>query len=226
MAEDKKKAEVEASALDEITANVLYQEVKQGFREWEFDGAKYKTRFPVAKEENDGNWEYSRAFNRALKEGLPTSSEMDKIIRERGIWSEKDEDEISASREKIGSLEVILSKKDVKDHSKATVAIANELSNIRQSVISKTSEYQGFMSQTVESKADEAKTAYLVSTCTESADGSRVWNTVDEFLVDKRAGIVNTATYQYITFTAGLAQDYIEQLSETKYLRAGKDVDE
>jgi Fe2+ transport system protein B len=224
MAEEKTVKDEQVSELDDEVTRNLFQEIKQGFRDWEFDGIKYRTRYPVSKEENDANWEFSKSFNRAMKEGLPTTSEMDKMLRERGLWSNADDEMIDSKREKIGQLEIILAKKDSKDSSKPTFKLASELSELRNEIVEKSGEYQRYMSQTVESKADEARTAYLVAVCTETVDGESVWESVDKFLTDKRAGLVNTATYHYITFTAGLAQDYIEQLTETKFIRAGRDV--
>ena len=68
------------SILDDPVAEELMANIKQGYREWEHDGKKYRTRFPVAKEENEARWVYAKTFNRALEEGLPTQKEMRKSL--------------------------------------------------------------------------------------------------------------------------------------------------
>ena len=208
--------------VDEVTASAVLSELKQGYREWEVGDDKFRTRFPDSKEVNDANWEYSRAFNRALMEDLPTQKQMDTLIRKREIWTNVDDDEMTQLREKVGSLEIILSKKNAKDTSKATHKLVEELTDLREKLIEKTGTYQEYMSQTVEAKADEAKTAYLIWACTEKSDGHRVWDSVSDFLADRNAGLVNSATYEYITFSSGLASNYLEDLTEVKFLRAGK----
>lgn len=208
--------------MEDPVARRLLEEVKSGVREWELkDGTKYRTRYPNSKEMSDANWEYSRAFNKALVADLPTNSQMEELLKKRGIWTDADDKEVDNLRERVGSLELILSKKSLKDKSKATVKMVEELSAARAELIRKTTSYQEYMSQTVEAKAEEARTSFLISLATSNLDDSPVWNTVDEFMTDRRAELVNTATYEYVTFSAGLPSDYVNEFTEVKFLLAG-----
>lgn len=235
MANEKAKAEVKKketeredmeSVLDDAAARQLSQEIKQGFREWEFEDKVYRSRFPSSGEENEANWAYSRAFNKALKEGLPTQNEMLEILRERGLWNSEKEKELDDARKEIQKLESLLAKKDLKDTSKSTRKLVSKLLAKRAYVFALNAEYQEYMNQTVEAKADEARIAVLVSYCTETKDGERVWESVDDYLADRNGELVGAATYQFLTMVSGIAANYLENLTEVKFLRAGKDESE
>ena len=213
------------SVLDDAATAKLIQEIKQGYREWEFEDVKYRSRFPVSQEDNDANWAYSKAFNRGLKEDLPTSSEMDKMLRSRGLWSDDDEKELQDWREEIERIEASVAKKELDDRSKPTVKLIERLMELRGSLMVKSGTYREYMNQTVEAKADEARLSLLVANCTETSDGKKVWDSPGDFMNDKRKGLVNTATYEYITFVSGMSENYLEDLTEVKFLRAGKDAE-
>lgn len=218
MAEEKNDG---GSILDDDTAAKLLQEINQGYREWEYEGKTYRTRFPNAAEDAKARTTYAKSFNQNLQEGLLTTKQMMKLLTSRGIWDEDDEKTVSELRDKIAKLEALLAKKEPKDRSKATRKMVEELAAARVELFEKTSSYQDYMNQTVESLADESKTAFLISTCTVKDDGSPVWNSVDVFLNSTESGLVGTATFQFVTFVNGLAENYIEELTEVKFLRAG-----
>lgn len=216
------------SLIDEPVASQIVQELTQGYREWEHGGKKYRTRFPTAEEDGDARIAYARSFNKSLEEGLLTQKQMENLLKNRGIWTEEDEKKVSSLREKIGHLETLLAKKSPKDKSKATTKLAEELAGHRLELLDITGGYQEYMNQTVETLADERRTAYYIASCTTNADGSRVWDTVEEFLRSQDGQFVSLATFHYVTFSNGLAENYLDDLTEVKFLMAGvtEDLDE
>lgn len=210
----------EGTIVTEEIVDKVVAEAESGCREWEFTDARYTTRVPDTKDTNESNWEYSKAFNKALMAGLPTQTQMEKMLAERGIWGEAETARVDELREKIGNIEAILGKKKPTDKSKSVRKLVTELAEARADLIALNGTFNEYMSQTVESKADEAKQAYLISACTFKND-ERVWKDMDSFLTDRDRELVATATYQYMTFSVGLASDYLEDLPEIKFLRAG-----
>lgn len=211
------------SVLDEDVASKLFEEIAQGYRSWEYGDAKYRTRFPNAAEDSEARIAYAKQFNKNLEEGLLTQKQMGKLLTSRGIWTDEDEVEVTKLREKISSVEAILAKKSIHDKSKTTRKLVEELAQARVDLFEKTSSFQDYMNQTVEQIAEERRTAYLISSCTTKEDGSHVWESVDKFMNETDSALVGTATYQYVTFTNGLAENYIEELTEVKFLRAGQE---
>lgn len=220
---EKEATQDEESILSEDVASVLFNEVSQGYRDWELKETKYRTRFPTPKEDASARIAYATAFNEALSKNLPTQKQMRKTLEEKGIWGDDEEREIVGIRDKIAQLETILSKKSPKDQSKTTRKLAGELLELRSKAIEASSQLTDFMANTIEALAEESKQAYYVSTCTELQDGTKVWETPEDFMNSRDSTLVNAATYQYITFTNGLAENYIEMLPEVQFMRAGVD---
>lgn len=216
------KPKEDEGILSEDVAVVLFNELSQGYREWEVNGDKYRTRFPTPKEDASARMAYAAAFNEALDKDIPSQKQMMERLRVKGIWADEDDKEVSAIREKIGQLELILSKKDPHDKTKTTRKLAGELLEMRGKAIEKSSRLNEYMANTIEALAEEVKQAYYVSTCTENTDGTRVWPTPEDFMNSKDTGLVNSATYEYVTFTNGLAENYIEMLPEVQFLKSGK----
>jgi hypothetical protein len=213
----------EESALDEGVTSIVFQELKQGYREWEIGETKYRTRFATPKEEAESRWEYSKAFNRGLVENLPTEREMLAFLEKRGLWTAESEKELASLRQKIDTIEAILAKKSPKDTSKSTRKLAEELLGLRLDVFEKSNERTSYLSQSVESLAEEARTAYLIALCTVNEDGTPVWATAADFMGETNRELVNSASYEYMTFTNGLAENYLSELTEVKFIREGKD---
>jgi hypothetical protein len=209
--------------LTEDVATILFTEITQGYREWTLGDKKYRTRFATPKEDADARMEYATAFNSALAKNLPTQKQMLVMLKAKGIWTNEDEAELAAIREKMNQIELILSKKDPKDKSKTTRKMAEQLLQLRGDAIEKASQLNEFMGNTIESIADENKQAYYVSSCTENPDGSRVWATPEDFMNSRETNLVSSATYEYVTFINGLAENYVEMLPEVQFMRAGKD---
>jgi hypothetical protein len=207
------------SLLDEGTAAVILSEIKEGKRIWDLNGTKYITRFPTGKDDAAARFEYAKVFNKALEAGIPSQEQMAAKLKAAGIWGDKDNEELSKLREATGALEVILSKKSPKDTSKQTKKLAGELIQKRGELIEKSSELTGLMNQTIEAIAEEARVAFLISACTENGDGTPVWPDHNAFMSDKNGELVNTATYEFTTFSNGLSENYIDMLPEVKFLK-------
>jgi hypothetical protein len=221
MVKEDKVEESESVATDEV-ADILLDEATKGYREWELDDKKYRTRFPNAEEDSKAGWAYSRAFNEALKEGLPTRKEMEKILRKREIITDDDDKALDKKRDEIAKAEEMLAKKKVGDDSLHTRKLVSELMMNRAELMESINEVQSYMQNTVEYKGDEAKSAYLIASCTTDANGKRVWPTLNEFLTDTNQRLVNTATYEFTTFSMGVYENYFDILPEVQFLRAGK----
>jgi hypothetical protein len=209
--------------LDEDIATILLNEITQGYRDWAMGEDTYRTRFPTPKEDADARLAYATAFNDAMERGIPTIKQLERRLKEHGIWRTEDEEELKVIRDKMTQIEIILSKKDPKDKSKTTRKLAEELLEMRSQALEKSSQLNEFLNNTIEALAEEVKQAYYVSTCTERRDGSKVWNTPEEYMNSRDASLVNAAAYEYITFTNGLAENYLEMLPEVKFMKRESD---
>lgn len=187
-------------------------ELKTGRRV--FDTDKYgllQIRFPKVEENRLADWEYSKVFQQAVLDGLPTNKEMERLIKDRKLWAEEDDKELEKLQDDINKQIVVLGKMDTEKN----IAKAQEkIDELRGKIFAKRQERQRYFNNTAESKADESKMSFLIHKCTEVADtGKRVWGTYDDFKNEEEQSVVNQIVYQFLTFINGLPADLLQSPS-------------
>ncbi|MDP5273659.1 hypothetical protein [Chengkuizengella axinellae] len=190
-------------------------EVKTGRRIIDTD--KYglvQIRFPKVDENRLADWEYSKVFQEAVMDGIPTNKEMERLINERKLWTEQDDHEIEAIKQEIEKQFVVLSKMNSEKRLKEVEASIGEL---RNKIHAKQQERQRYFNNTAESKADEAKISFLIYKCTEKAESEEpVWDSYDEFKNEEDQKTVNVIVHQFLTFINGLPADFLSKPSAEK----------
>ena len=160
---------------------------------------KFSVRKPTNKEIEDSDVEYSKAFFKALKNGLPTRMLLGNILNSTGSWTNSNDNEI----EELERQASLLLTKTVKGKEKQRIdekvkeleEKANELRRIRNS----------YFSHCAESVAADAQRDYLVScTTTYAESGERVWATYEDFINEEDGAILFRATYEYLMFSNGV----------------------
>lgn len=215
-AKEKENKKVERKQ-DEI-AERIFNEVKEGKRLFEVEGfGEFELRFPTSEHNRIADWKYSKTYMDAIQEGLPLEEEIMAVLVERGLWSEQSEKDIDVLRDKISNLELLLSKADENDKSKATKKIAQELFDKRNKVIKLQGKKQGYILHAAETKAEEVKMVYLLSQCV-FKDGKLLWPSAEELDNENRVFLVHRINMEFSTFQAGLTTDFIQNLPESKYI--------
>lgn len=204
MAKEKAKKE-----YTEQEASELMTEVKTGRRVFETEQGLIQIRFPKVDENRLADWEYSKVFQQALKDGIPTNKQMQKQIEEYGMWTKEDDDKIAKLREEIEKQIVVMSK--MAEGSKNMEKAQEKVNELRDELIEVQTEKQRYFQNTAEAKADEAKMSFLIFKCTEDANtGKPFWSSYDAFKNEEDQGTVNTIAYQFITFINGLSSDFLQ----------------
>lgn len=224
---EQKEKDLKESELRELkeekVSEMLFNEIKTGKRIIEVEGyGEFELRFPTADDNRKADWYYSKVWNQAFSDGLPTLDELLESLEKRGVWGEKQEEEVTQLNNDITQLETILAKRDKKDRSKATIKIAKELVNKRNKLYLLQLKKQQYLSHCVESKAEEARKAYLISRCV-FKDGKLFWNSLDEYENDKRFDLLTKIQIEFLTFQAGISSDFLEKLPESEFIDTGND---
>lgn len=182
-----------------------------------FDSEKYgllQIRYPKVEENRLADWEYSKVFNQACMDDIPTNREMDELIKKKKLWTSKDDERISKIQEDIEKQLVLLSKME---SAKAIAPIESKINALRDEMFGLQQEKQRYFNNTAEAKADEAKMSFLIHKCTEFADTSKpVWVTYADFKNEEDQTTVNLIVYQFLTFINGLPADFLIDPSETE----------
>lgn len=188
-------------------------EVKTGRRV--FNSEKYgllQIRYPKVEENRLGDWEYSKVFQQAVMDDIPTNREMEELIKKRKLWTNKDDEKIDKIREEIQKQLTILSKMESE---KNMLPIRMKIDELQEEIFGLQQEKQKYFNNTAEAKADEAKMSFLIHKCTEFAeDGKPVWKTYSDFKNEEDQQTVNMIVYQFLTFINGLPADFLGSPSE------------
>jgi chorismate mutase len=191
-------------------ASELMTEIKTGRRVFETEKGLVQIRFPKVDENRLADWEYSKVFNQAIKDGIPTNKQMAKQIEELELWTKEDDAKVEKLREEIDKQIVVMSK--MAEGSKNMEKAQEKIAELRNQLIAIQQERQKYFQQTAESKADEAKMSFLIYKCTEDANtGKPFWSSYEDFKNEENQGVVNTIAYQFITFINGLPADFLQQ---------------
>jgi hypothetical protein len=211
MAQNKKVKESAEMSNKEKREKMV--EVQTGRRVFETE--KYglvQIRFPKVEENRLADWEYSKVFQQAVMDDIPTNREMEELIKRKNLWGKADEDRIEEIREEINKQLVVLSKMDTPRNIEMIEVRINAL---RDELFGLQQEKQKYFNNTAEAKADEAKMSFLIFKCTEDADTNKpIWKTYEDFKNEEDQMTVNTIVYQFLTFVNGLPADFLSSPSD------------
>lgn len=179
---------------------------------------KYFVRLPTVAESQEGDWVYSRIFNKAIENGIPPQQLMLKRLMQQGVWTEGDEEQLSNLRisldERLAELEDLLREenKDEKAIDKCRQAIAD----LRTAIFAQQQKLMALLSHTAENKAYDARNFAIVAMVTEKENGERVWKDQAAFEKERNYELIQTACFQYMALAAGLTEDETKAAFESK----------
>jgi hypothetical protein len=215
------KEKVEDGELDNEQAKKLIEELKTGERTFDVEDKLYRITYPTMKSVRAAEWEYSKAFNLALEEGLPMREELEDKLIARGVISEEEtfEREVEDNRAEIRRLEIKLknavsAKRDIESEK-----IAKQLVKLRGKIFDKFMKKSVMLANSVEAKAEDARTTFILCKSVYVVDTDELlWKTYDDYLNDTNYLLVNKVNYEYSRFMSGATLNYIEEFPEVKVL--------
>jgi hypothetical protein len=123
---------------------------------------------------------YRTAFSRAFRQDIITNAEVEKLLRDRGLWDEDQQKKVNELRSRIGELEESLEDTDLSNEQGK--AVCEELDKLRLEIMSANAIYQTIADNTCETIATEERNQFLCSECVvDNKTGLRVYKNVDDF---------------------------------------------
>jgi len=208
---DKKKEEQLKEALDTTIS---------GTKTFEVDGFGTVTvRFPSIEESRIADYKYTQALNKAMmRDGLPTTEEMEKFLRDRGIWTEEDDKKLEELQKEMDDQLIAISK--VKSD-KAAEPFRKRMAELREEINQLRSKRNFYMNQTAENKADEERIGYLTWACSINAEtGERLWDTFEDFKNERNQRAVGQIAYQLLSLMAGIDDELLADLPQEEVAEA------
>lgn len=184
---------------------------------------------PSSKIESKASDAYTKTFNKLLKdEDLLTRKQLLDNLNKRGIWTEKEEQEIEDKKEKMREIEWVVAKmRQAGSFNRATMnkhRIAWE--KLRDDIIEKTNEKNTLLSNTIEGRAEEEELKVKLSLCVKFSDDSLVWPTLADFDNETDRVFIMTILNEALMFWAGLTQEIISELPAKLLFGGGEEESE
>lgn len=174
----------------------MENKVSYSFRNSQNEIMKLSVRKPTNKEIEASDVEYSKAFFKALKNGLPTRMVLGNVLNASGAWTQDNDKEIEEIERQIS----LLLAKDVKGKEKQKVS--DRVSELEEKAADLRRMRNSYFSHCAEAVASDAQRDFLVaSTTSYTESGERVWDTYDAFLNEEDGTILFRATYEYLMFS-------------------------
>lgn len=176
--------------------------------------------------QKEGQKVYNNVFNEAIKSGAMLRQELDKFMKERGIWDEKKQIELIELGQKISDNEKILEGGGIK-LSRAVEAAKELKFNLRARVRSILAERYALEAHTAESQADDARFNYWVSACLVYSDNKKpVFKDIDDYYNRANEDYAVEGARKLMNLIYGLDEDVDSGNVENKFLREFKLADE
>jgi len=192
------------------------QEVQENRRMFEFNKQTYYIAAPSAEDIRGADWQYSKTYTRSLIEGITTSAEMMDILMRRGVIGPEFEQRRRELSNTLSEKVVNLQTATEIDEKQAN---AIDVANSREELFNWNQRLNGPMSNTCEQMSDDARLEYLTSRMVEREDGTKLWETYDEFLKEKSQGLAIRARFEIMLYLQGMDSDFIEQTPEAVAMR-------
>ena len=146
---------------------------------------------------------YKDAYNRAIKEGLLTIEDLDKLIKERSIYTEEDEKRAEKIESQLEAQRILLAKttkvKANQDRIKNIIEkLETELTEIRYKRYSK-------LGMSAENKAEEIRSSFYCWACTYLYEPDELfWKTYEEFNNETSLIFKNEVLMEFMKFFSGI----------------------
>ena len=189
-----------------------------------------KTQVIVKKPSNRITTEAQRrgalTWNKCVQEGIMTKKELEKFMKERGIWDDAKEAEQKSLVNDINNLEkqIYLSKGRVKLGEAKNLAI--EMRKKRIELRELLTEKITFETNTAESLSENTKFDYIVAHCTFNTDGTNVYSGLEDYETRSDDPIAFHAASALAEMMFQMDKDFEASLPENKFLKKFKLVNE
>ena len=180
---------------------------------------------PTAKDRNEAQLHYLKAFRRALENGAILRQKLEDYLKDQKIWDEEKETRYSEIVKDIANGEKKLASGGIKLSEAKEIAL--NMRDCRNEFRVLVAERTSMDANTAEAQADNASFNYLVYSCTvDPNSGKRIFESLDDYeenadepFASKAAGALADKLYQ-------LDPDYEKGLPENKFLVQYKFADE
>lgn len=201
------------------------KELKNGYRELTLDKFKDKEDVLIKIYHPDVGIQeklsiyYAKSYNELLRDStskVPTRKQMLAILREKEIWTDKDEESIKTLRDKLSKTELEAIRERGKKHpNTATIEkYRKQYEKIRTDIMEAMMTRESAMGQTIESLAERDNNLLRLVYCAKYADGDQIWENLDDLKRENNEPRVYDIMTEANYFWNGINQEVLDLLPD------------
>lgn len=164
-------------------------------------------RYPTNIEKLKAESVYSKEYQKALDDGLLNREALEKLIKERNLFSEQDQEQLNRLKSKLDAQRVLLSK--------TTVVKANQnrikgiIEGLKKEINELSYKRTSRLMMSAESKASEEKILYLCWLCSFNEDEERLWGSYSNFKNTTQVSRRDDVIGKFISFYSGIKTEIV-----------------
>ena len=175
------------------------------------DGIDIIFRHPSNRLKYEASIMYDKAYDRAIKDGLLPLKELDVLMKERGLFTDEDQEKINSLESKIEGQEILLAK-TLKVKARQD-RIKTYLEELRSELnVIKNKKYSTLM-LSAETKAEEERNSFFCWGCTYKDDTNLYWETYNHLLKERKLEFRNKILIKFLDFYRGIDNAVIRCLA-------------
>jgi hypothetical protein len=170
----------------------------------------------------------AKVWTDCVRDGIMTKKELEKFMKEQGIWNDEKDTEQKKITEEINRLEreLYVSGKNGKLRATEGKNIAIEMRRKRIELRELIAERMGLEQNTAESISDNARFDFLVANCAYYENGQKVYKDMDEYTANSDGEIAFCAATALAQMMYSVDKDFESKLPENKFLKMFKFVND
>jgi hypothetical protein len=170
----------------------------------------------------------AKIWTECVRDGIMTKKELEKFMKEQGIWDESKDSEQKTKIKEIADLEkqLYIGGKNGKLRASEGKDIAIQMRIKRNELRELISEKLSLEQNTAESISDNSRFDFLVANCTFYENGQKVYNNLEEYKVKADSEIGFSAATALASMLYAVDRDFEAKLPENKFLKMFNFVDD
>lgn len=160
---------------------------------------------------------YDYKYKEAIASGLLSKKELEIIIKERGLFSQVDEDKLGRLASQIDAQKIVLSKTTkVRANQERLHKVIKDLEEDRSQLLYK--KYSKLY-MSAETKAEEEMNHYLCASCVYDDKGAPFWESYNAYLCDRSTEVKNEILVTFLKLIRGIEVSKIRFISRSTLWR-------
>jgi hypothetical protein len=170
----------------------------------------------------------AKVWTDCVRDGIMTKKELEKFMKEQGIWNDEKDTEQKKITEEINRLEreLYVSGKNGKLRATEGKNIAIDMRKKRIELRELIAERMGLEQNTAESISDNSRFDFLVANCAYYENGQKVYKDMDEYTANSDGEIAFSAATALAQMMYSVDKDFESKLPENKFLKMFKFVND